>query len=89
MNEAQCSVAGCDNVATCEVILFDVYMHDGSVFFEQDDTCPYLCAQHVLENEEGIKGERKPRGSVQYPFTNKNGAQGFSIYRPLKGIPEQ
>jgi hypothetical protein len=28
--------------------------------------------------------ERKYRGSYQYPHTNKQGAQGFTIYRPLR-----
>jgi len=84
MQKPKCSVDGCDNDATCEVILFDVYMHNGSVFFERDFTCPYLCSQHVLENEKGAQGERRPRGDVLYPFTNKNNAQGFTIYRPLK-----
>jgi hypothetical protein len=27
--------------------------------------------------------ERKARGSVRYPYTNRHGAQGFSVYRPL------
>ena len=79
-----CSVKDCGKNATCEVILFDVYMNNGDVFFEQDHTCPYLCAEHILENERGARGVRAPRGSVDYPFTNQESAQGFTIYRPLE-----
>ena len=89
MKEPKCSVDRCGDDATCEVILFDVYMHDGSVFFERDFTCPYLCSKHVLENERGAEGERRPRNVVRYPFTNKHAAQGLTIYRPLEGVPQQ
>lgn len=84
----KCSVTSCSSDAICEVILFDVYTHDGTVFFEQDSTCPYLCADHILENEKEAKGERKPRGVVHYPYTNQHRAQGFTIYKPLKQSPE-
>lgn len=78
----KCSVKGCDRKAVAEVILYDVYS-DGELFFEQDRTCPFICAKHLIENEEGAKGERKPRGMVAYPHTNQHVAQGFTIYRPL------
>jgi hypothetical protein len=57
----------------------------GTVFFERDFTCPFLCAGHMIENEKKARGVRKPRGSVSYPYSNKEGAQGFTIYRPLEG----
>jgi len=80
----KCSVQGCGADATCEVILYDVYTHDGTVFFEQDFTCPHLCAEHVAENEKKAQGERRPRGEVNYPYSNQQAAQGFTIYRPLR-----
>jgi len=80
----KCKVEGCGADAEYEVILYDVYLNNGKVFFEQDFTCPYLCAKHVVENEKKAQGERKPRGVVDYPYTNRNAAQGFTIYRPLK-----
>jgi hypothetical protein len=80
----KCSVKGCEAPATCEVILYDVYTHNGEVFFERDFTCPYLCSKHIIENEEGAKGEREPRGVVHYPHSNRQMAQGFTIYRPLE-----
>jgi hypothetical protein len=82
-NATKCSVPDCNEKAACEVILYDVYPYNGEVFFEQDHTCPYICKKHIMENEDKADGERAPRGSVHYPFTNKNGAQGMSIYRPL------
>ena len=83
MKKIHCCVEGCRNDATCEVILFDVYIPGGEVFFESDCTCPFLCAEHLVENEKGAQGERRPRGEVKYPHTNQNGAQGFTVYRPL------
>jgi len=80
-----CSVDGCEREAAVKVILYDVYLYyaDGGVFFEQDFTCPFLCAEHMSENESQAKGVREPRGFVKYPYTNRNRALGFTIYFPL------
>ena len=75
---------GVRDPAYVEVILYDVYPTEKTVFFERDHACPYLCAAHMAENETKAKGARKPRGSVAYPFSNQDGAQGFTIYRPLE-----
>jgi hypothetical protein len=85
-NKSKCSVDGCGKDACVEVILYDVYTDMRDVFFEQDYTCPYLCGDHLVENEVGIRGERKPRGASRYPFSNKESAQGFTIYRPLNNL---
>lgn len=71
--------------AVYEVLLYDVYPYPQRprVFWAQDFTCPYLCNECMLENEQKAEGVRKPRGVVHYPYTNRDGAQGFSIYRPL------
>ena len=79
-----CSVPGCGKAATHEVFLYDFYPHgENIVFHEQDFTCPYLCAAHAIENETKAKGTREPRGSVIYPYSNRQGAQGFSVYRQI------
>jgi len=78
-----CAATGCEANATVEVILYDIYEHNGEVFFKRDKTCPYLCNQHVQANESGAQGERRPRGRVTYPYSNQDRAQGFTIYRPL------
>lgn len=81
----KCSVSGCGKNAYVEVRLYDVYLapYAPEVFDERDSTCPYLCGKHLNENEKQARGERKPRGDVQYPYTNKHGAQGFTVYRVL------
>jgi len=79
----RCCIPGCGLLAAVEVFLYDVYPEEQMLFFEQDMTCPYLCWSHLAENEEEAQGERKPRGYVQYPYTNRQGALGWSIYREL------
>jgi hypothetical protein len=37
------------------VILYDVYLSPGDVFYERDHTCPFLCEKHMLENERNAK----------------------------------
>jgi hypothetical protein len=80
---AKCAVEGCKNPACVEVILYDVYPLEKHVFFERDFTCPLLCSSHMVENEQKAHGTREPRGTVSYPYSNQDRAQGFTIYRPL------
>jgi hypothetical protein len=80
-----CSLPDCGHAADFEVILYDFSAAGGIVFFGQDDTCQYICHEHARENESRAEGERRPRGIVRYPYTNLQGAQGFTIYRPLEG----
>ena len=81
----KCAASGCSNDADVEVRLYDLYLyHDrADVFDQRDFTCPFLCAEHVAENENTAVGVRKPRGFVQYKYTNRHSAQGFSTYRYL------
>jgi hypothetical protein len=80
-----CSVAGCGKTAAVEVRLFDIYLgYDPEVFDKRDFTCPFLCADHLAENEATAVGKREPRGFVQYRYTNRDKAQGFSTYRKLE-----
>lgn len=82
MPGTKCSVEGCESEAEYEVILYDDYKSVGE-FYEQDFTCPFLCKKHLDINEKDAEGERKPRGTVSYPFTNKHLAQGYSKYNQL------
>jgi len=78
-----CSVPGCTAPAGVTVALVDRYP-DGTVFCEQDETCPYLCHRHRAENEAGRVGPGAvPRSDNQYPFSNRSGAAGWSEYLPL------
>ena len=79
----KCNIHGCKKPAEYEVILYDVYLYDEHVFFERDFTCPFLCGEHMAENETYAAGTRDPRGYVRYPYSNQEGALGFTIYRPL------
>jgi hypothetical protein len=74
------------NPAEFEVYLWDFYDYWNfkEEFFEQDFTCPFLCADHMNENERLARGERRPRGSVDYPHSNQHVAQGFTKYRPIR-----
>lgn len=84
--ETLCSVGGCNKYPYVEVILYDFYEVVHETFYEQDYTCPFLCAEHMQINEDKAIGSRVPRGNVHYPYTNKDGAQGFSKYNPLEDI---
>ena len=87
--DTKCSVEGCDSKADYEVVLYDYYQSYSEAFYEQDFTCPFLCQKHMDENEANAKGERRPRGVVYYPYTNKDGAQGYSKYNPIKEVYPQ
>jgi len=85
----KCSVDGCESDAHYEVIFYDVYPHgEITVFYEPHSSCPYLCHEHLAENEIGAEtglqdGQlRRYRGIVSYPHTRSNG-QGFCIYKPI------
>jgi hypothetical protein len=82
MKISKCSVPGCARDATVSVRLFDVYP-DGMVFNQEDFTCPFMCQEHVRQNEAQAVGERKGRGNVTYPHSNREGAVGFTVYDPL------
>lgn len=84
-----CSVPNCKNLADYEVVLYDFYAYMNQTFYEQDYTCPFICQNHLDENEQLSKGERRPRGSVRYPFTNRHYAQGYSKYNPIKEVYPQ
>ena len=88
---SKCSVTDCKNEAEYEVFFYDVYLHVGQVdvLNEQHESCPYLCQQHLNENERGAQTDlgderlRRYRGGVQYPHA-KSAGLGFCIYKPLE-----
>jgi hypothetical protein len=79
-----CSVKGCPRKAEYEVYLYDYYGPYVGEFYEQDFTCPFLCEPHLQENEKQAEGERIPRGSISYPYSNREGAQGYSKDAPIQ-----
>lgn len=85
--ETQCSVDGCSNRPDYIVLLYDHYDPE-PIFFEQDYTCPFLCEDHMQENERGVgnagAGERRyPRAFNRYPYSNRFSAQGYTKYSPM------
>jgi hypothetical protein len=78
----KCRVPGCTADATVEALVYDVY-RNGSVFEEPDMDCPCMCEAHRAENEAKAVGPRTPRNVTSYPYTNRRGAQGYTVYRKL------
>ena len=85
----ECSVKACEREAAYEVIFYDVYLYaDVTVFYATHESCPFICHQHMTENEHGARtglsdpNLRAYRGTVNYPHAQSAG-QGFVIYRPL------
>ena len=79
----RCSVEGCPNMAGYEVRLYDFDPEEGALWFEPDESCPYLCLEHALDNERGARGERGLHVLVSYPHTNRERRHGVSIYLDL------
>ncbi len=82
----RCSVEGCKRPAEHEVYLYDYYPLSKEEFFQQDRTCPFLCEEHMQQNEREFQGERRPRASNWYPFTNRHAAQGYTKYAPISEL---
>lgn len=91
MSDEKCSVKGCNQPAEYEVIFYDVYLHPTNpvtVFYERHESCPFVCQEHLSQNERNAKTQldkpelRAYRNHVDYPHTKSEG-QGFVIYRPL------
>ena len=88
--ETKCSVDDCNQPAEYEVSLYDYYPPPmNEEFLEQDYTCPFLCEAHMHDNETLARGVRVPRGFVNYPYTNCNGAQGYTKYAPVMGLYDE
>ncbi len=82
----RCSVGGCPNLAAYEVMLYDFDSEEGAVRFERDETCPYLCLEHAVDNERGAEGARGVHGLLAYPHTNGELRHGMSIYLELRSV---
>ena len=76
----RCSVEGCPSLAAYEVRQYDFDPGEGAVRFERDETCPYLCLEHARDNERGARGHGEIHGVVVYPYTNREGRCGVSVY---------
>jgi len=79
----RCSVDGCPSLAMYEVRHYDFDPAEGAVRFERDESCPYLCLEHALDNERGARGGRGLHALVAYPHTDREGRRGVSVYLDL------
>jgi hypothetical protein len=77
----RCAVEGCPNLAAYEVIHYSFDLAEGAVVFAQDDSCPYICVEHAIDNERHSHGKKAPHAVVDYPYTNRSRLPGISIYR--------
>jgi hypothetical protein len=77
----RCSVDGCPNIAAYEVSLYDFDEREGAVLFREDDTCPFICVEHAIDNERHASAERRLHAVITYPYTNRTRARGLCIYR--------
>jgi hypothetical protein len=86
LNMPQCSVARCDAPADYEVQEVRVTPYPDEVLQMRDPVCPYLCEEHMRENEERSTGviTYHSGDKVEYPYTHKRLNSGWSEYEPLE-----
>lgn len=78
-NNHMCSVDGCNNIAEYAVLVFKKYKY-GAISYQIDETCPYICAEHLKENE--LFNEKSSNN--KYKYTNKNNKEGYNKYFKLE-----
>jgi hypothetical protein len=79
----RCTVDGCPNLAGYEVWLYDFDPAAGAVVFRRDDSCPYICVEHAIDNEHHAGEQRTLHARVPYPYTNREQAPGLTVYLDL------
>jgi hypothetical protein len=79
----KCAVEGCERPAEYIVMLYNYRDELQEEFYEQDQSCPFLCEQHMTENEQQAIGEKISGSSTTYPHTNKFNKRGFTKYIPV------
>jgi hypothetical protein len=80
----RCCVDGCPNLAAYRVMLYDFDPAEGAVRFTEDESCPFICVEHAIDNERHSLGGHTPHSVVRYPHTNSGNSAGLSIYLQLE-----
>jgi hypothetical protein len=80
----RCCVDGCPNLAAYEVHIYGFEPAEGAVSFAVDDSCPFICIEHAIENERRATDDRKPWLTVRYPHTNRERVPGIVVYVQLE-----
>jgi hypothetical protein len=79
----KCSVEDCSADAELYVYLQDDYGYSIE-YDERDPSCPYMCHEHAVQNDEESIGFGRER---QYPFSKWAGrrtVRGWTSYRDIK-----
>lgn len=79
----RCCVDGCPNMAAYEVRRYTFDPAEGAVSMVLDETCPFICVEHAIDNERAAPGERMPWLAVGYPYTNRERLPGVAVYVQL------
>ena len=82
----RCCVHGCPNLAAYEVHRYQFDPLEGATVQLTDDSCPFICVEHAIDNERRAAGERMPWLPVEYPFTNGDRLPGVSVYMQLEPV---
>ena len=80
----RCSVDGCPNLAAYEVHRYQFDPLEGATVQLTDDSCPFICVEHAIDNELRAVGDRVPWHVVEYPYTNLERLPGFALYTQLE-----
>lgn len=80
----RCCVYGCPNLAAYEVHRYAFDPSEGALAFVVDDTCPFICVEHAIDNERQATGARLPWQAVGYPYTNAERHPGIAVYTQLE-----
>jgi hypothetical protein len=84
LESRRCSVDGCPNLAAYEVQLYVFDPAEGAVALGPDDSCPFICVEHAIDNERQATDDRKPWLTVRYPHTNRDRHPGLTVYVQLE-----
>ena len=80
----RCCVDGCPNIAAYEVHRYVFDPLEGATVQLLDDTCPYICVEHAIDNELRATGDRRPWAVTAYPYTNLERGPGIALYVQLE-----
>ena len=80
----RCCVDGCPNVAGFEVRLYEFDPAEGALALLEDESCPFICVEHAIDNERRARGDRLPWATTAYPYTNRGRHHGICVYAQLE-----
>lgn len=79
----RCQVDGCNNTAEYAVFVVNTNKY-GAKSYKEDNTCPYICSEHLIENEKSKAEIKNKKNYIKYLYTNKNYEYGYTQYFKLQ-----